>query len=138
MANVNKDYLKLDPTYKAQSAALTKARKDYVAQQNTAKTGYLTNYSYDTNSYNRNRKAAVGDNQNDYAARGMMNSGLYADSIAKQGNEWDQKKAQIELAKRQYLAGLKSDLANFTTQQQLTNTQAEQEAAARRALRLGI
>ena len=136
--NPNKDYLKLDSAYQDQAAALAKARRDYVAQQGTARTGYLTNYGYDVNTLGRNRKAAFGDTENDYAARGMMHSGLYGDTLAKQGNEWDTKRAQLELAKSQYLAGLESDLTNFTAQQGLTLTQAQQEAAARRALKLGI
>lgn len=136
--NPNKDYLTLDSAYKQQSAALAKAKRDYTAQQNTARTGYLTNYAYDVNTMGRNRQAAVGDQENDYAARGMMHSGLYGDAMAKTGNEWDTKRSQLELAKRQYLAGLTSDLTNFTAQQGLTDVQARQEAAARRALKLGI
>lgn len=137
-ANPNKDYLKLDSAYQAQSAALTQAKKDYLAQQKTARTGYDTNYLYDKTNMGINRKAAYGDQQNDYAARGMMQSGLYGDALVKHTNEWNQKGAQLEFARRQYIANLGHDLTNFNTQQTLTNTQAEQEAAARRALKLGI
>ena len=128
----------LDPTYKQQSAFLTQAKKDYLAQQLSNKTFYDTNYTYDTTTMANNRKAAFGDNQNDYAARGMMNSGLYADALTKHNNEWTQKRNQLDLARRQYIAGQASDLTNFSAQQKLTETQAKQEAAARRALKLGI
>jgi hypothetical protein len=136
--NANTNYLQLDPTYKQQSDALGKARRDYIAQQGTAQTNYLTNYGYDLKTMQDNRKAAFGDQENDYAARGMMQSGLYGDALAKHNNQWDQRRTQLENAKKQYTTGLANDLVNFKEQQSLTDIQARQEAAARRALRLGI
>jgi len=135
---ISNKQLAADSTYMDQKALLDKARRDYIAQQNFAKTGYNTKYAMDVNSYNTNRKAAVSDQENDYAARGMMQSGLYGDAMAKTANDYDQRKATLDLARSQYLGGLTNDLSNFTSQQGIVTTQAKQEAAARRAAQYGI
>lgn len=132
------DWLKTDSTYLQQSAALKKALQDYTLQQGQAKTGYETNYASDLNAWGTNQKAALGDLENDYASRGLLNSGLYADSLATTNNDWDQRKSALEQARMQYMQGLTSDLTNFTAQQGLTDTQARQEAAARKAAKYGI
>lgn len=135
---ISKKYLSADADYMDQKALLKKARDDYIAQQNQAKTGYETKYAMDLNSYNQNRKATVSDEENDYASRGMMQSGLYADKMHKTADDWDQRKGALELARAQYIGGLNSDLVNFSEQQNITDIQAQQNAAARRAARLGI
>jgi len=136
--SISKKYLDADSDYMAQKALLNRARQDYIAQQNFAKSGYNKKYLMDLNTHNTNRTAAVGDQENDYAARGMMQSGLYGDAVQKTANDWNQRKSGLELAKAQYIGGLKNDLTNFTSQQTIVDTQAQQEAAARRAARYGI
>ena len=132
------DFVSQDTAYQSQLAALSKAFTDYQSQQGQAKTNYLTNYGTDRNALERNRVNAMSELENDFASRGLLQSGLYADSRADLTNDYDRRNAALEQAKAQYIAGLTNDLSNFQSEQDLTKQRALQEAAARRAAQYGI
>ena len=132
------DFVSQDTAYQSQLAALSKAFTDYQSQQEQAKTNYLTNYGTDRDALERNRVNAMSELENDFASRGLLQSGLYADSRADLTNDYDRRNAALEQAKAQYIAGLTNDLSNFQSEQDLTKQRALQEAAARRAAQYGI
>ena len=76
--------------------------------------------------------------ENDFASRGLLQSGLYADSRADLTGDYDRRNSALEQAKAQYIAGLTNDLSNFQSEQDLTKQRALQEAAARRAAQYGV
>lgn len=127
-----------DSTYLAQKSALDKARADYLAQQGQSKTQYLTNYARDASSLKDNRTQALGDLENDFASRGLLQSGLYADNMANLNKEYDTKSSALDQARAAFLAQLASDFSNFSSEQNLTLTRAQQEAAARRGTQYGV
>lgn len=131
-------FLGTDSTYVQQKSALEKAKADYLAQQGKSRTNYETGYAVDLDTLKNNRVAAMADLENDFAGRGLMNSGLYADSQATANNDWDKRGSALEQAKAQFLEGLSGDFANFSEEQLLTLQRAEQEAAARRASKYGV
>ena len=132
------DFLKTDSTYSMQQSALEKAKADYLAQQGKTKTQYETSYTGDLATLGENRTAALADLENDYAGRGLLQSGLYADSLATTNNDWNKRQSALEQAKAAFLSGLTDDFTNFSTEQTLTLQRAQQEAAARRAAQSGI
>ena len=132
------DFLKTDSTYSMQQSALDKAKADYLAQQGKTKTQYETSYTGDLATLGENRTAALADLENDYAGRGLLQSGLYADSLATTNNDWNKRQSALEQAKAAFLSGLTDDFTNFSTEQTLTLQRAQQEAAARRAAQSGI
>lgn len=132
------DFVAQDTAYQSQLAALSKAFTDYQSQQGQAKTGYLTNYGTDRDALERNRVNAMSELENDFASRGLLQSGLYADSRADLTGDYDRRNAALEQAKAQYIAGLTNDLSNFQSEQDLTKQRALQEAAARRAAQYGV
>lgn len=131
-------FLGQDSTYVQQKSALEKAKADYLAQQNEQRTNYLTGYATDADTLKSNRTNALGELENDFASRGLMQSGLYADSLANTNNDWDKRTSALEQAKAQFLRQLTGDFSNFSQEQLLTLQRAEQEAAARRASQYGI
>lgn len=131
-------FLGTDSTYIQQKSALEKAKADYLAQQGKSRTNYETGYATDLDTLGKNRTSALADLENDYASRGLMNSGLYADSLSSANNDWDKRGSALEQAKAQFLEGLSSDFGNFSQEQLLTLQRAEQEAAARRASQYGV
>lgn len=133
-----KDYLGTDSTYMQQSAALQKAKQDYLAQQGQSRTQYETNYAGDLDTLKTNRTQSLGDLENDYAGRGLLQSGLYADSMSDMNTDYDKRTSALEQAKAAFLAQMAGDLTNFTSEQGLTLTKAQQEAAARRAAKYGV
>lgn len=132
------DFLKTDSTYSMQQSALEKAKADYLAQQGKTKTQYETSYTNDLNTLGENRTAALADLENDYAGRGLLQSGLYADSLATTNNDWNKRQSALEQARAAFLSGLADDFTNFSSEQTLTLQRAQQEAAARRAAQSGI
>lgn len=132
------DFLGKDSTYLMQKSALDKARSDYMAQQGKTKTQYETSYTGDLSTLGENRTAALADLENDYAGRGLLQSGLYADSLATTNNDWGKRQSALEQAKAAFLSGLTDDMTNFSSEQTLTMQRAQQEAAARRAAQYGV
>lgn len=132
------DYLGTDSAYMSQKSALDKAMADYKAQQGQSQTQYLTGYAGDLDTLGKNRTSSLGDLENDFAGRGLLQSGLYADSMSDMNTDFDKRQSTLEQAKAAFLAQLSGDLTNFTSEQGLTLTRAQQEAAARRAAQYGI
>ena len=132
------DFLSSDSVYAQQIAALDKAKKDYMAQQGQAKTQYLTGYTSDLNTLGQNRQDALSNLENDFASRGLLQSGLYADNMANTNTDFDKKQSALEQAKAAFLAQLTGDLTNFTSEQDITKTKAKNDAAARRAAKYGV
>lgn len=126
-----------DSTYQNQLSALKKALADYMAQQGQAQTQYLTGYTSDLDTLKQNRTQGLGDLENDYASRGLLQSGLYADSLSDLNTDYDKRQSALEQAKAAFLANQGSDLTNFKSEQQITQQRALQEAAARRAAQYG-
>lgn len=131
-------FLSTDSAFMQQKSALEKAKQDYLAQQGTQKTQYLTGYTGDLDTIGRNRTEALGNLENDFASRGLLQSGLYADELGNTNSDFDKRTSALEQAKAAFLAGLASDQTNFLAEQGLTLNRAQQEAAARRAAQFGI
>lgn len=126
-----------DSTYQSQLAALKKALADYQAQQGQAKTQYLTSYAGDRKTLGENRTQGLDDLGNDFASRGLLQSGLYADSLSDLNSDFDKRQSALDQARAAFLASQGSDFTNFTSEQQLAQQKALQEAAARRAAQYG-
>lgn len=109
-----------------------------MAQQGTAKTQYLTSYAGDVDTLKGNRTNALSDLENDYASRGLLQSGLYADSLSDVNTDFDKRQSALEQAKAAFISGLSGDLTNFQSEQDLTRQKALQEAAARRAAQYNL
>ena len=108
------DFLKTDSTYSMQQSALEKAKADYLAQQGKTKTQYETSYTGDLATLGENRTTALADLENDYAGRGLLQSGLYADSLSTTNNDWNKRQSALEQAKAAFLSGLTDDFTNVS------------------------
>lgn len=67
----------------------------------------------------------------DWAGRGLLRSGLYADAVGNYNTEWDQRASDLASSRDNALAQLLQEQQAFSTQQAL-DTQAAREAAIRR------
>lgn len=67
----------------------------------------------------------------DWAGRGLLRSGLYADAVGNYNTEWDQRASDLASSRDNALAQLLQEQQAFSTQQSL-DTQAAREAAIRR------
>jgi hypothetical protein len=132
------DWLGQDTTYQAQQAAINKALGDYRAQMADKQTRYGTDYAARTNDLNINKQDSQVAQANDFASRGLYQSGLYGQDVSKLLGDFARRQADMSTAKANYEAGLQQDLGNYTTEQNLTGTEAKQNAINRRASKYGL
>lgn len=131
-------FLGKDTTYLGQLSQLKKALADYMLQQGNARTKYQTDYTGNTATLKQNRDTGFKGLQDDYAARGLMTSGLYANALSEFNTDYDKQQSELDKARAAYLASLSSDLTNFKSEQQIAQEKAKQEAAARRAAQYSL
>lgn len=106
----------------------------------------LTRRQGDVNSqYDTSNKAlhdqSVIDLKNleaDYAGRGLIRSGLYANAVGDYNKELDQRLAELLSGRDRTLAQLTQEQQQFQTQQQLDQQRAREDALRRRASGLGL
>lgn len=127
-----------DSTYQSQISQYRKALSDYMAQQNTQKTQYQNQYGIDLNSLNQSRQQAQTGIQDDFASRGLLNSGVYGKAYSDLQSEYDTRQTQLEGSRTSFLQQLNDALSNLKGQQQTGLTQAKQDAIARRAAGVGV
>lgn len=132
------EWLANDAAYKTQSDALTKAWADYQAQKGLSESQYRTDYTSKVNDLSKTRDLAGQDLENDYAARGMLNSGQYAKAYTDYTTEYDNRQKQLDTGLSDFLANLLSQSQNYKSEQDLTAEKAKQDAIARRAASLGM
>jgi hypothetical protein len=120
-----------DTTFLAQQAALQKALTDYQAQNQTQLSQYNTDYDVRNKELGQARVQGMDQQQNDFASRGLLNSGIYAGSQGELSRQFDDRGADMLRGKNDYTTNLASEMANFTTEQGLTLERARQEALAR-------
>jgi len=105
---------------------------------NQQKGQYQTEYDTNLANLNQSREAAIADLTDDFAARGLMNSGLFANSRSELMSDYDARQAALEQGRSNFLADLEAAFADFTSEQELIKTKAKQDAINRRAQRYGI
>lgn len=127
-----------DTGYLSTTDAIQKALADYQARMNQQKGQYETEYNTNLGNLNTSREAAIADLTDDFAARGLMNSGLFANSRSELMSDYDARQAALEQGKSNFLADLEAALADFTSEQELIKTKAKQDAINRRAQKYGI
>lgn len=131
-------WLAKDTSYLTQKNAYDKALKDYAAQDTAERNKYTNEYNSSLGKLNLEKTDAQSALNDDYAGRGMLNSGLYADALNDFQNNYATRQADLERARQAYLNDLTTDKTNFTTQQQLELQRAKDAAAARRTAQLGL
>lgn len=132
-----KSYLLGDTTYQDQLAQLRKAYTDYVANQNLSRTNYQNQYGLNVRDLTKQRTQGLQDVTDDFASRGLSQSGLYGQAYADAQSEYDRRQTELDTARNAFLTDLAQQLSNFKGDQQTATTSAKQEAIARRAAQYG-
>lgn len=139
-----------DATYQQQKAELMKGLADYQAQMRLGNSQYDTNYNdslrhlgwngqgFDRGNMQGLYGQALSDNQNDFGARGVMNSGLFANADSQLNNQFADRKTSADTARQQFLDTQGQGLTNYQGQNQLALLAAQKEAAARLAGQYGV
>lgn len=131
-------WLARDTAYGQQKTAYEKALADYAAQMKGEQDKYTSEYKASTDKLGVDRKVGQEALTDDYAGRGMIQSGVYGDALKDYQTEWDTKASDLERAKNAYMSDLVLGQTNFKSEQGTYMTKAEQDAMNRRAMRYSL
>lgn len=120
-----------DTVYQGQNASYQKALKDYAAQYAAEQAKYTGEYDATKKQYGLDQKQGQEDLLNDYASRGLAQSGVYADALGDFTNDWNTKYADLDRAKNAYFGDLSTAQQNFNTDQAEQLKNAKQQAIQR-------
>ena len=125
-------FLANDTAYKSQQNAYQKALADYATQMAAEQGKYNNEYDAQTKQLGLDRAEGITNLRDDYASRGLVNSGVYADALGDLNTKFDTSAADLSRAKQAYLSDLTTGQTNFKTTQATLLEKARQEALQRR------
>lgn len=131
-------FLAGDATYKSQADALAKALADYQNQGKLQTDQYTGTYDQNARQLKLDQKDAETNINDDYASRGLLNSGVFAKAFSDLQNQYADKQKSLDTDKANFLANLASATSNFQSDQQLQLEKAKQDAINRRAAQYGV
>lgn len=132
------DYLAGDSVLADQRSQLTRLLEDFRAQ-NTNQAGDVNqDFQIATQRMAKEKERATKDITADYAARGVLNSGLYANSLDEYGDEYQDRLMDLTTDRERTLNDLSEALRQFESNIRGQELTAEQEAARRHAEQYGI
>lgn len=131
-------WLSNDTSYKSQRAAYEDALRDYATQYGSEQNKYNTEFAANQQKMMTDRTQAQTGLTDDYASRGLMNSGVYGDALNTFQSEWDTKAADMERAKQAYMNDLLMGKSNFEKEQSLYLEKAKQDALNRMSAGVNI
>jgi hypothetical protein len=131
-------YLAGDTTYQQQMADYNKSKADYSANY-TRQTG-IVNRDYAESQRTLNRQGAQDrlDQQNDFAGRGILHSGVFATALGNYNTEFNSRMKGLTTGKTDQLGDLSAQRKSFLQQLQIEMNNAREDALRRRAAKLGI
>jgi hypothetical protein len=100
--------------------------------------GVETDYASSQKAMNDQKVQDLNNLEADYGARGVLRSGLYGKAVGDYNNEFDTRMTDLGTKKTDALAGLDQENSRYTSQQQLQQEAAKQDAIRRRAAQFGI
>jgi hypothetical protein len=138
MANAAQKWLAGDTTYQQQLANFLKSQKDYETQYNRQRQIQTRDYGETKRAMNRQASQDRVDQQNDFAGRGILRSGVFAKALGDYNTDFNYKVKNLATGQQDKLGDLSIQKTNFLRQLQLEKDAARQDALRRRAAKLGI
>jgi hypothetical protein len=131
-------YLAGDTTYQQQLADYNKSKAEY--ESNYKRQSSIVNRDYAESQRALNRQGAQDriDQQNDFAGRGILHSGVFAKALGDYNTDFNSRIKQLTTGKTDQLGDLGAQRSSFLRQLQIEQNNAREDAIRRRAARLGI
>lgn len=131
-------YLAGDTTYQQQLAGFNQSKADYLA--NYGRQTGIVNRDYAESQRTLNRQGAQDrlDQQNDFAGRGILHSGVFAKALGDYNTDFNSRMKALTTGKTDQLGDLAAGRKSFLAQLQTEMNNARQDAIRRRAAQLGI
>lgn len=131
-------YLAGDTTYQQQLADYNKSKADYLSNYNRQSGIVNRDYAESTRQLNRQGAQDRLDQQNDFAGRGILHSGVFAKALGNYNTDFNARMASLTNGRTDQLGDLNAQRASFLQQLQIEMNNAKQDAIRRRAAQLGI
>lgn len=131
-------YLGGDTGYQQQIRSFNQALQDFLADVTRRRGTLETDYGTSQKAMNDQREMDLDKIKDDYGARGLGRSGLYADAVGDYETEFGTRMSELERRQKEALAGLTQEEGNYKSQQELKKQQAREQAIARRAATMGL
>lgn len=127
-----------DTTYQQQLAEFNKSKADYNATYN--KQLGVTNRDYNETQRELNLQGQKDrmDQQNDFAGRGILHSGVYAQALGDYNTDFNTKLQNLTTGRTDKVGDLADQKNSFLRELQLQMNAAKQDAIRRRAQQLGL
>lgn len=131
-------YLAGDTTYQQQLADFNRSKAEY--QANYGRQSGIVNRDYAESQRALNRQGAQDrlDQQDDFAGRGILRSGVFAKALGNYNTEFNARVKALTTGKTDQLGDLAAQQKSFLAQLQTEMNNARQDAIRRRAAKLGI
>lgn len=113
--------------------ALSNFGADVTRRQGEANTDYTSSQ----HALNDQKVVDLKNLESDWAGRGLIKSGLYANAVGNYNKEFDQRLADLTSSRDKTLAQILQEQNNFTTQEDLAKQAARADALRRMASGLG-
>lgn len=131
-------YLAGDTTYQQQLADYNRSKAEYNANYNRQSGIVNRDYAQSQRSLNRQGAQDRMDQQNDFAGRGILHSGVFAQALGNYNTDFNSRVKALTTGKSDQLGDLQQQRNSFLRQLQLESDAAKQDAIRRRAAKLGI
>lgn len=131
-------YLGHDTTYQGQVRQYQKALADFLAQETQQRGKINEDYGSATKALGTQKTFDLNNMLQDFASRGLVNSGLYSGAVGDYNTNYLQQLNELTKGKRRSLADLLLGETNFRKEQTLQQQKAREDAIARRASQYGL
>jgi hypothetical protein len=131
-------YLAGDTTYQQQLADFNRSKAEY--NSNYTRQSGIVNRDYSESQRALNRQGAQDrlDQQNDFAGRGILHSGVFATALGNYNTDFNARVKSLVTGKTDQLGDLSAQQKSFLSQLATEQNNARQDAIRRRAAKLGI
>lgn len=131
-------YLAGDTTYQQQLADFNRSKAEY--NSNYTRQSGIVNRDYAESQRALNRQGAQDrlDQQNDFAGRGILHSGVFATALGNYNTDFNARVKSLTTGKTDQLGDLSAQQKSFLAQLATESNNARQDAIRRRAAQLGI
>lgn len=131
-------YLGTDSVYQQAVSGGKRTLADYLSELGRRRGEATTQYNQTGSNMERDRTQQLEDLRNEFASRGLIQSGLYGEEQGKFQQQFTDQRNALDQQQTGLLSDLLSQQKNYQRENDLTLQNAKQEALARRAAKYKI
>jgi hypothetical protein len=131
-------YLAGDVDYQSQLGQFGSELTNFQAQQQATRDQNAQSFAQRLRDLQQAQTLDESDLQEDFASRGLANSGVYGDALSQLQQQYLQSQGNLQTEQTSAGSSLDAALAEFQAQQQAAQQQAYLDAIARRAAQYGL